>query len=270
MKLTYCLIFVIFFASHIEAQDIDNVQLRIHYATTFKKWEDSKTKSSDEQILDIGKNTSKFYSLWETKNAEIQDSILSRGGTFQDVQNALGKSGYPRSYQYYAIYKNYPEKGKVTCTDKEFKEYIYEEDLEKPQWKVYPNENMLIANYQCQKAQTDFRGRTWTVWFTTDIPINDGPWKLRGLPGLILKAEDKKGDFLFECIEMQNMDKGAISIPKHKYLKCNRESLKQIKIKSAKDPEGYLRQLGYDSGGAMDTNGRPLKYDDKMPVLLEY
>lgn len=48
MKLTYCLIFVIFFASHIEAQDINNVQLRIHYATTFKKWEDSKTKSSDE------------------------------------------------------------------------------------------------------------------------------------------------------------------------------------------------------------------------------
>ena len=269
MKLIYCIL-LFFFVSYIEAQEIENVQLRVHYATKFKRWENSKNMSSDEQVLDIGKNVSKFYSLWETRNEEIRDSILARGGTYQEVQNVLGKAGYPRSYEYYAVYKNYPEKGRITYTDKEFKDYMYQEELEKPQWQIFTEEKALVADYQCQKAQTDFRGRTWTVWFTMDIPIGDGPWKLCALPGLILKAEDSRGDFLFKCIEIKYMDRENISIPKHKYLKCDRETLKRLIIKSAQDPVGYLRQLGYESGGGMDANGRPLKYDEKMPVLLEY
>lgn len=269
MRTIFCLI-TIFFASHIGAQETDKILLRIHYATKFKKWENSQSMSSDEHILDIGKKSSKFYSLWETRNEDIRDSILTCGGTYQDVQNALGKIGYPRSYQYYAVYKNYPENGKITYTDKEFKEYIYEEDLEKLQWKIYTDETIQVADYRCQKAQADFRGRTWTAWFTTDIPVNDGPWKLSGLPGLILRAEDSKGDFSFNCIEIKNVNLGIISIPKHKYIKCSREALKQIKIKSAKDPDGYLRQLGYESERGTDANGRPLTYDGKMPVFLEY
>ncbi len=66
------------------------------------------------------------------------------------------------------------------------------------------------------------------------------------------------------------MDRENISIPKHKYLKCDRETLKRLKIKSAQDPVGYLRQLGYESGRRHGRQRRPLKYDEKMPVLLEY
>lgn len=269
MKLICCFLFFLF-ASHMEAQEIDSVRLRIHYASKFKRWDNSKKLSSDEQVLDIGKKVSKFYSLWETRNREIRDSVIARGGTFQDVQNALGKSMYPHSYQYYVVYKNYPEKGKITYTDKEFKDYIYQEDLEVPKWKIYTDEEAPIAGYQCQKAQTNFRGRTWTVWFTPDIPISDGPWKLCGLPGLILKAEDSKGDFLFECIELKNMNQGVINIPKYKYIKCDRETLKRLEIKFAKDPVGYFRQLGFATSAGVDANGKPLKYGDKMPVFLEY
>ena len=66
------------------------------------------------------------------------------------------------------------------------------------------------------------------------------------------------------------MDKEVISIPKLKYIKCNRESLKQLLIKSAKDPVGYFRQMGIETSTGIDVNGKPLKYDDKMPVFLEY
>lgn len=268
MKLVFCLISFLFVSS-IAAQEIDNVWLRVHYASKFKRWENSKNMSSDEHILDIGKNVSKFYSLWETGNKAIRDSVLAHGGTFQEVQNALGRIGYPRSYQYYAVYKNYPEKGKLTYTDNDFVDYLYEETLEKPKWIIYTDKKN-IAGYQCQKAQTNFRGRTWIVWFTNDIPVSDGPWKLCGLPGLILEAEDKKSEFFFECIELKNMDGSKMNIPKQKYTKCSRESLKQILIKSAKDPVGYFRQLGIETDAGVDANGRPLKYGDKMPVFLEY
>ena len=43
-----------------------------------------------------------------------------------------------------------------------------------------------------QKAECDFRGRHYIAWFNPKIPIPDGPWKLRGLPGLIIEAYDEK------------------------------------------------------------------------------
>lgn len=33
-----------------------------------------------------------------------------------------------------------------------------------------------------QKATCDFAGRKWIAWFTTEIPIQDGPYKFYGLP----------------------------------------------------------------------------------------
>ena len=253
-----------------QAQEIDRVKFRIHYAATFKKWEDVKTVKQDEKILDIGTNCSKFYSLWETKACEIKDSVFARGGTYQDVMNALGHLPFPRSYQYYTVYKNYPQKGQLTYTDKMFKEYLYEEVMEKPVWTIIADQSTVIAGYNCQKAETTYRGRTWYAWYSADIPISDGPWKLHGLPGLILKAIDAKEDFLFECIEIEKIDNKIMVIPKQKYLKCTPELLKQAKLKMGKDPNGYLRQFGVEPGQGFGADGKPLVYGEKEIVLLEY
>ncbi len=67
------------------------------------------------------------------------------------------------------------------------------------------NETKNINSFNCQKARGNFRGRTYSVWFTNDIPISLGPWKLNGLPGLILEATDSLNQFQFyaEKIELQ-------------------------------------------------------------------
>lgn len=52
----------------------------------------------------------------------------------------------------------------------------------------------------CRKATGYFRGRNYIAWFCSDIPIPYGPWKLGGLPGLIIKAYDSKGEISFECL----------------------------------------------------------------------
>lgn len=68
----------------------------------------------------------------------------------------------------------------------------------KPDWKI-STEKSKILGYNTQKAETNFGGRKWIAWFTNEIPINDGPYKFYGLPGLILKISDSEENFIFEA-----------------------------------------------------------------------
>lgn len=58
-------------------------------------------------------------------------------------------------------------------------------------WKI-EKETKKIGSFNCKKATANFRGRSYIVWFTTEIPLPYGPWKLNGLPGLIVEAYDKE------------------------------------------------------------------------------
>ncbi|MEG1650143.1 MAG: GLPGLI family protein, partial [Rikenellaceae bacterium] len=48
-------------------------------------------------------------------------------------------------------------------------------------------------------------GREYEAWFTTEIPISEGPWKFYGLPGLIAKLHDKQKHYSFELIGFQKI-----------------------------------------------------------------
>jgi GLPGLI family protein len=56
-------------------------------------------------------------------------------------------------------------------------------------WKI-EKETKKIGQFNCKKATTFFRGRNYTAWFCPEIAVPFGPWKLHGLPGLILEAYD--------------------------------------------------------------------------------
>lgn len=76
---------------------------------------------------------------------------------------------------------------------------IYEENMPEQTWKLLDGTGE-VCGYKCQMAETSFRGRVWKVWYLPQLPINLGPWKLSGLPGMILKAVDLAGIYSFECI----------------------------------------------------------------------
>lgn len=72
------------------------------------------------------------------------------------------------------------------------------------EWKLIPKEKKEILGLMCLSAETTFRGRDYTVWYSPEIPIPSGPWKFYGLPGLILKADSKDKKISFIATSLSN------------------------------------------------------------------
>jgi GLPGLI family protein len=70
-------------------------------------------------------------------------------------------------------------------------------------WKIL-EQSKKIGNYLCRKAVCSFRGRKYAVWFSKEIPLSLGPWKLTGLPGLVFEAVDSTKEVSFKLISIKN------------------------------------------------------------------
>ena len=103
------------------------------------------------------------------------------------------------------FYTNYP-KGKTTYFDRNTMVlYRVEEPLSVPQWQLVADSMQTILGYNCHLATCSLGGRQWKAWYTDDVPLSCGPYKLGGLPGLVLRASDAERQFIFECIGIQQV-----------------------------------------------------------------
>ena len=82
-------------------------------------------------------------------------------------------------------------------------------------WMIDSTQTRTIGGFTCEKATGHYRGRDYEVWYAPDIPIPSGPFKLGGLPGLILEARSTDGNvqFLFTGIEMPLKDTIKLEMP---------------------------------------------------------
>lgn len=67
---------------------------------------------------------------------------------------------------------------------------------------VLTNEQKTIDTYKVKKAILSFRGRDYVAWYSEDIPINAGPWKFSGLPGLIFEIQDTSGRYNWQLTKL--------------------------------------------------------------------
>jgi GLPGLI family protein len=81
-------------------------------------------------------------------------------------------------------------------------------------WTLQPA-HKRIGQFDCRRATGIFHGREYEAWYTLDIPLPSGPFKLGGLPGLILEARtlDGSAEFSFVSIEISNTIQEKIKPP---------------------------------------------------------
>lgn len=187
----------------------------------------------DEMHLDISKaGLSKFYSYSKVLQEEFIKKQYAMGSfDLREMPKAGNLS--------WIFYKNYPAKGKTLMLDEVGGTDCYiEENAETPEWTVVPDSTAEILGYACQMAVTQFKGRQWTAWYTEDIPLDEGPWKLRGLPGLILKAYDAQRQFVFEGAGLEQIAEPVTFIKK----KREKVSMKDfIKLRATYDPNDQIK-----------------------------
>lgn len=218
---------------------------------------------SDRMLLQIDQEgLSKFSSY---KNLAV-DSIILRSSDEQIMQAA--SEGKLTNGEFMTIFKNYPE-GKITHTEKICMDWLrYEEDLPHLDWAL-TDSVMNVLGYECQGATCTLRGKTWTAFYTEDIPISEGPWKLQGLPGLIMKASDENGHYTFECIGIKSKGDRPITIYKVPYNKVNRKDYYDTKHRYEINPYAYFETATGRHVTVTDENGNPC-LDAYDPIELPY
>ena len=155
-------------------------------------------------ILDAKKS---LYQTPNTSNDDLQSKTTTEvddEGTRRVNMNIAIEAGKPLFN-----FKNHHTDTMVSqdLLGVETSDYILvKEDIPNIQWEIFDEEKVIADTYRCKKAMAKFRGRIYTVWFTEEIPIPSGPWKLGGLPGLILEVEEEEKIFSFRFVSLKKID----------------------------------------------------------------
>lgn len=120
---------------------------------------------------------------------------MPRSAYRQSDESADIAADYQEAYLHMpTVWTGYPE-GQTTVREFIFPhEYEGYEPTPDIAWTL-TDDTLTASGYLCQQATTMFRGVKWHVWYTEEIPSSAGPWRLRGLPGLIVEAKSEAHTF---------------------------------------------------------------------------
>ncbi|HYM92901.1 MAG TPA: GLPGLI family protein, partial [Chitinophagaceae bacterium] len=159
------------------------------------------------------------------------------------------------------------QQNKVIITDELVgKKYFYEDSLNNFSWKILPD-TITINSYLCQKATSYFRGRDYIAWFSEKIPIQNGPIKFGGLPGLIFEISDTKRKFVFTLLNIEKMLPNEImEIKMSNATQISRKRIRELRKVLFEDPIGFMNAQGGQITINSSTSNLNKKYD---PMELE-
>ena len=219
--------------------------------------------TSDRMLLQIGPDKMSKFSSY--KNLTV-DSLLNSLTPEQVGEAAM--EGKLSNGEFMTIFKNYPD-GKLKHTEKICMDWFsYQEDMPELEWQL-TDSVLNVLGYYCQGAVCNFRGREWIAFYSEEIPLMEGPWKLHGLPGLIMKASDKEGHYIFECIGIKSSATRPITIYKVPYNSTSRIKYYDAKHRYDINPYAYFEAGGHGHITVNDESGNPA-LDAFDPIELPY
>jgi GLPGLI family protein len=216
-----------------------NTDVQVEYQAFF----DTDSPMKMYTTLYAGGNVSVYREKYSTKVAWEERTTPEQ----IERDKRFGSNGVPEDY--------------FLKVDRNKKEVLFYDDLvenlflvrdvyEDIKWDI-SEETKTIAGLLCIKASANFRGREWTAWFAPEIPLAFGPWKLQGLPGIILEAYDSTNSYVMKAVKIEYKKDEILS----------KDFTKLMKAKN-KEPVSYQKfveenEEGWENFGAESKQEAP-------------
>lgn len=212
-----------------------DIKVSYNYHKKFLRGNDGVIEMNIPFILLSNKNESKFY----CPSTEFKDSLRSTpSGRVQEneIFNAAVAAYMEkrdRSVMDAVVYHSrlYVTKDFVRSISTIYDEAglgelgYYTEPFSEIGWQVVEDSTKTVLGYECLMATSDYHGRKWTAWFSPEIPVMDGPWKLCGLPGLILEITEPSGQHTFTATGIEMSNHPIYPVFSTEYVKMNRRDM---------------------------------------------
>jgi GLPGLI family protein len=246
-----------------KAQKPDTARVLVHYKFTYVRDTTDRAHPYTENIaLFVGKSASAYRSYdGIAANAQFKKAYAEAAAASPDGNVRINRRGAGTPVEYY----QYPNEQKLLTKDQlMFNSYLIEAPIPVIAWKI-SGDTSTFGGLHCQKATGRFKGRDYTVWFCPDLPVHTGPWKLNGLPGVIVDAHDAKNEVVFKFDGLEkampappntgpadtdlppilrglNDDPNLIG-PPAKTIKATQEEFDKLKATMEKDPQAFAQAI---------------------------
>lgn len=238
----------------------------------FKHIEKDSTRIvSQNTFLNIEEDYSTFFS----ETPYLVDSIMAAD---EKLGKKINFKALPNDFLGCYIKKKLSSK-ELTYYSDEFDEHEFKYN-EKPvlRWNI-GKESKEILGFQTLSATVKYAGRDYKAYFTSEIPIQDGPYKFFGLPGLILEIFDEKNDHHFLAVGISKEKKISINdrISKGKYIETTRDKFIEMRRNHVQAPLKRMFELMNNTQiyETKDANGnivdvRKLLNETQKKMIEEY
>ena len=193
----------------------------------------------ETMTLLLGRSVSLYRSLdkqlqQEAMAAQIK-SQMNNAQNPNSIDLTITSSGAITSDEYY----QYANEKKLYIETNIVNYYLVEDPLPAIDWKIQ-KDTMSFGALHCQKANARVKGRNYEAWFCPELPFRNGPWKLWGLPGLILEAYDTKKEVMFKFAGFEDIRKQHLLIgPPADDIKTTTEKIERLKETRLIDPASF-------------------------------
>lgn len=247
------LLFFVFGYCDLKAQEKEPALARILYEFIHVNDTTQPDKQhKEEMVLYIGQNSTLFSSYSGERMQENLQKQLDDPG-FDGNLTITGPARSTRESYYFlpgnqALKQVYRLASETYTVDQDFP--VFEWTIEK--------ETKEIGGYTAQMATTQFKGRNYKVWFTSELPFQSGPWKFHGLPGLILEVSDSKEEVFFKYAGFEKLDSETITfgLPENS-ISTDQKALDRLVKGVQKNPQAAMgaRSQGKGAGGLVVRTG---------------
>jgi len=220
------------------AQEAQKAIAKVHYIFTHMNDSTQREKFlRDEVVTYLGSSGSYYTSYSKTRASEEIEKQMKDPAFDGNLTITRNTSGIPESY----LFEGEKLSEVATVAGDNF---VLEEESPVLDWSI-GEETKTIGGYNCQQATATFKGRAYIAWFTSELPFSAGPWKLRGLPGLIVEVGDAKKEVQWAYSGFDKLENSAIAIAAPENAKqTNRKEINKLQEAFKANPQAYMEAKG--------------------------